>query len=313
MTRAEKMRNARENPHVTFAEYLKIRTNSIPIFVFEGKDCPSYYLGHIKRLDHDVVFKQIIARGKKNVLALRGLIKRNASTLNDVVLYFVDHDFDLFPGRNEFSDVYVTRGYSIENEVFCWLAIEAFLRSCFDIADQDDENSINEVKNLFYKWAKDYYTVSTELHKGFYVCRRNSIQCNPGNDLKNYIYLDFCADNFTKKYDTIEQLFGCLGVGINDICQAVAALGSDEDFVELDSKTHWRGKFHFSFLKEFLNYIFLQRLNGNKPFLRAARPSVNPAHGSLLAILSAYVPAPDCLIVFLKNMLNNRAPYLPPS
>ncbi|MFC7207507.1 DUF4435 domain-containing protein [Comamonas endophytica] len=152
MDRVDQLRAARSSPHVSFTEYLKLRAKSTGIFlIFEGKQCPTVYVGWLRQLLKKCteLGAQIIARGKKNVLSLRELILKNPETAKDNNLYFVDRDYDVEPKSGSLPDVYVTRGYAIENELIDWNIIENFIRAYFDIADYYDNEALEIAKKDF--------------------------------------------------------------------------------------------------------------------------------------------------------------------
>lgn len=295
------MRAARGVVQVAFSEYLKIRSNDASVLVFEGKQCPVFYFGKFGGILGGKSVRQLIARGKRNVLDLRDLIKRNVSTSGDKVVYFVDKDFDLEPKPGDFSDIYVTRGYSIENEFFCWSAVEGFVRANFDIADASDEAALVEIKDLFHRSVEGYIKAAFDLHKVVYICRRNSVRCMPGEDIGSFFRFDWASIKFDAAYHDMGSLLSLLDVPESDRASVEAAFPLDSSFENLDPFMDWRGKFHFSFLRIWLLSLAGARVKGVAPFARSARIAVDPAHPSLLGVFSGYVGAPPCLDPFMKS------------
>jgi hypothetical protein len=301
MTRVEMLRAARGVAQVAFAEYLKIRASGAPILVFEGRQCPSFYIGKVVSILGTDSVKQIIARGKRNVLELRDLIKRNLSTAKDVVVYFVDKDFDAAPTPGEFPDVYVTRGYSIENEYLKWGAVECFIRANFDIADASDEQALSELREFFELSLESYLRASTELHKTVYLCRTESIRCLPGDEITAFLRVDWMAQSVSAVYTSYDALFDLLSIGEADRSSITQKLPLPSQFEALEPVMDWRGKYHFHFLKLLLSHIAAARVKGARPFARGAKISVDPSHPSLLSSLSAHVGTPPCLVSFLRG------------
>lgn len=303
MTRLEMMRVARSAVQVAFSEYLKIRSIGVPVLVFEGKQCPTFYIGRLQAILGEVSVRQVIARGKRNVLELRDLIKRNISTTNDTVLYFVDRDFDATPKAGDYPDVYVTRGYSIENEYLKWSTIERFIRANFDIADSSDEQALVEMKAIYEQSLERYLSASGELHKTVYLCRTTSTRCLPGEDIAAFFRVDWTSMTVSAVYQNVDSLFSILAVEEPERAGLEVQLRSITPFENLEPVMEWRGKFHFSFLRLLLINIAAARVKGTHPFARAARIGVDPNHPSLLSALSVYVVTPPCLESFLKASL----------
>jgi hypothetical protein len=300
MMRAEMMRQARSTVQVTFSEYLKIRTPDAQILIFEGKHCPTFYIGRVATLLEGRKIGQLVARGKKNVLELKELIERNCSTKNDRALFFVDRDFDRHPEPGEFDDVYVTRGYAIENECIHWPIIESFLRANFDIADADDESAIESLKNDFERVAGFYANAMKSVHRMIFVCQRNSIRCLPGDDAVRFLEVNFSTHAVNTRFTSLEELASLLQVPPDQQPLAISKMPLAADFERLDWRLQWRGKYHFDFVRRFLIWAAAARIAGAAPFRRSAKPVVDPAHPSLLGSVFACVPTPLCLIDFVR-------------
>lgn len=303
MTRVEVLRAARGSAHVAFAEYLKIRSTGIPVLVFEGKQCPAFYINKIILLLGTQELRQVIARGKSNVLELRDLIRRNIATTKDIVLFFVDKDYDSEPASGEFEDIYVTPGYSIENECVRWPVIEAYIRANFDVADADDEAAVAEVKTMYESGWNRYLQVSKELHKAVFVCRHSSTRCLPGDDLGTYLRVDWAARTVSAIFRSQEELLELLKIRAQDRPAVISQLAAVLAFDSLDSLSEWRGKFHLSFVRSLLLDVAGRRIGGRDPFKRATRIGVDPAHPSLLPMMSAYVQVSECLESFIRTKL----------
>lgn len=309
MTRAEMMRAAREVVQVTFSEYLKIRTRDIPTLVFEGKQCPSFYVGKIAAIVGGLEVRQLIARGKRNVLELRDLIRRNVTTVNDLVLFFVDRDFDEHPAPGELEDVYVTRGYSIENELLAWSVLESFVRANFDVADADDERALREIQRDYLAAWDAYCDASRDLHKLVFVCRRGSVRCLPGDELNRFFDIDWTVPLVQARFNSIGELAELLKVDTAARAHVEGEIAGSIDFDQLEPQMRWRGKYHFDLAKGFLARAASARLRGMPPFSRAAGIVVDPGHPSLLGALAAHAAPPECLVGFVKSAELRGAGY----
>jgi hypothetical protein len=306
MNRVESLRAARSSPQVVFSEYLKLRARfSGIVLVFEGRECPSVYVGWVFKHYHfgQQQLEQIIARGKKNVLELRNIITNNRTTTRDLNIYFVDKDFDENPKQGTYLDVYVTRGYSIENEVITREVVERYIHSHFDIADADDAAAKTEALLLFDKLLAEYFTASRLFHHLVYACRRCKVQFTPNNDISQYIEI-MCAQAIAKPLcgdiDALLEHCAILPQDSNDI---KAYIHSDNSFATLDPTRDWRGKFHLSFLRCYFIFLRDSRLKGHSPFSRIAKMSADPAHPAFLSQLAQLMNPPNCLLVFLDKFV----------
>lgn len=306
MTRAEMMRQARSTVQVTFAEYLKNRAPDAQMLIFEGKNCPTFYIGKITLLLEGQKIRQLVARGKKNVLELKELVERNNSTANDEVFYFVDRDFDVHPQPGEIDRVYVTRGYAIENECIDWDSIENFMRANFDIADSDDENALSILKSDFHMAIGHYRNATRSLNNMIFVCRRNSIRCLPGEDAGKFLEIDFNTHSVRERLSTLDDLALALQVPTEQKAVAISQMSVSRDFDNLDWRLQWRGKYHFDFLRRFLIWAATARISGTAPFKRAAKPVIDPAHPGLMGLLFACIPTPSCLVDFVHTTSQKR-------
>ncbi|QTD45829.1 DUF4435 domain-containing protein [Ottowia testudinis] len=307
MTRVEKLRAARGGAHVAFAEYLKVRSTGLPVLVFEGKLCPAFYINKIVLVLGTLDHRQVIARGKRNVLELRDLIRRNLATAKDVVLFFVDKDYDREPTSGEFDDVYVTPGYSIENECVRWSVVEAYIRANFDVADADDEAAIASIRTMYESGWNTYVRESKDLHKAVFICRYASTRCLPGDDLGAYFRVNWEEGTVSATFGTQNELLERLQIGETDRSTVIAQLANALAFDSLDALREWRGKFHLSFVRSLLSHVAQRRIGGLAPFKRAARIGVDPKHPSLLAMMSAYVQVPECLERFIRAGFAHRS------
>lgn len=304
MDRVEKMRAARNSPHVCFTEYIKLRAKSQGlVLVFEGKQCPTAYIGWLQQLFQGcyVVGGQIIARGKRNVLVLRDLILRNPQTGSDRNMYFVDKDYDLEPKLGSFPDVYVTRGYSVENELVLWSSLESFIRAYFDIADSEDQEALRFSGELYESTFSLYVEEARELHRVVYVCHRCGIDCFPGDSVFSYVHVDWVSGAVERSYQSQHELFELLRIDRNEWAKVAAALGVVDGFDELNPVKDWRGKFHFSFVRSFLTYLKQARMSGVDPFKRVAKLNADPTHPSLIGLLGSISARPPCLTMFVEQ------------
>lgn len=308
MDRIDELRTARTSPQVIFSEYLKLKSRGIGIVVvYEGKQCPAFYHRWVMQAMNGTSLGQIIARGKKNVLALRDLIARNPRTAADVTIYFVDRDYDDAPKPGELPDVYVTRGYALENELVNWATVEQYIRACFDIANADDQLAMAKAQELFEKAFEAYIVAATDLHMVIYVCRAHHLPCTPGEEISDYISFDWEAATASRKHESLDSLLAALGVSDSDRTAIHTFLEEPSDFSKLSPILEWRGKFHYTFVKKYLMHLSEMRRSGRQPFSRRAKIDVDPGHPSTFTALASFSAQPRCLAAFLEGFKTSCA------
>lgn len=299
------MRQERDSKTVLYSEYLKMKGKKDGfIVVFEGKECPSVYKNWFRYLNFNRIVGQIISRGKRKLLELRELIKKNFPKDNDVI-FFSDKDYDSHPGKSTFPEVYITNGYSIENDIIQWEYIRNYIESYFDIANNDDNISLEEIRNVYEHLFEQYKGASREVHKLVYLCRINVISCFPGESIFDFIEFDKNNLTFNKKYSSITELFETLKIEEDKRAFLSKELENDDSFSKLNPLSDWRGKFHFSFLKKFMSYAKDLRVSGEPPFRRAVKINIDPAQPSLMGNIAAFSNPPMCLSTFI-NMQTGR-------
>jgi hypothetical protein len=260
------------------------------------------YLGWITQVIRGIVIAgQIISRGKKHVLGLRDIVKENKCTMHDKTLYFVDKDFDDDPQPGQFSDVYVTRGYSIENELISWSIVEMYARAYFDIADDNDQAAVSKFAIEYEKLISSYIAVSAELQKTIHICRKNSWRCLPGDNPLDFFSIDWPSMQVRQVHSTLQEMLIALGIEAQDRHHVQMILPSPSTFEKLQPNMDWRGKFHFGMAKKFLIHMKDARVSGAVPFQRAAKVEADPAHPSVMGALASFCAPPECLVKFLEN------------
>lgn len=312
MTRVDNVRAARTSPHVIFSEYIKLRAKwKGLIVIFEGKHCPGVYVAWMSSAFPDRDFQQIITRGKRYSLELRDLIKKNLETNADLNLYFVDRDFDRTPGPGDCDDVYVTRGYAIENEMLEPRVLGRYLRAYFDVNSPVDNDIVDCACQIYSSMFDLYIAKSKDLQRVIYVCHQAVINCYPGEDVGLFFDIDWSKASVKERCQTLEQWLDVLKVALPDKVNVLARVGIEESFEEFDPTSRWRGKLHFDFLKKYLVHLADARRRGSPPFNEAAKIVSDPSHPSLMVQLAGFTQPPECFVTFVRKYLEMHSPPTP--
>lgn len=309
--RIETLRRARNAPHVTFASYLKTRHRFEVMLVFEGIECPTVYMGWVSHTLIGIRTGHLIAQGKRNVLELRDIVRRNSETAEDVIGYIVDRDYDLTPAVDAHSDVYVTGGYAVENELIERSTVERFMSAHFGIVDANDVEDVARALDLYEDLILKYFLSTYLPHKVVFVCRRLSIRCTPGSDASSFIDWTWGSDEVSPRTTDLAELLEILKVDETQVPRLLAALEDDSEFDTLDPMSEWRGKYHLSFVRRFLVGIAGARRDGTMPFRNRGRVITDPASPSLMSVLASQVQTPQRLRVFLRVLEGRLAASIP--
>jgi hypothetical protein len=310
-TNVDHLRNSRKNPLVPFTSYLAIRGSSnrvsnAPVLVFEGMQCPQFYLAMLCKVYASIENQQIIAHGKETVLGVHKLIRTNPQTCNDDVLFFVDRDYDRSPEPGSFRDIYVTPGYSIENEIIDCNVVKTFIRANFNVDDCLDREALENIVNNFKRLWTSYCIASVDLHKLIFLCRRFEIPLQLPNKIDNILEIDIEQLEVRHLFDSIEALASFLNVDDHKFNCALADAALIGEFNELDPATRWRGKYHLEIVKRYLGYLADNRRRGLPPFSRNSNIVLDPDHSGLLAALVGCRGPMQCLNHFFANALREQ-------
>jgi hypothetical protein len=108
----EKLKGARESVAVLKLRLASLRAK-LPkslVFAFEGDDDKIVYYQWIRRIKPSLDYEPFPCKGKRRVIQLREMLKRDLNKLGEGVYFFVDRDFDLedVPGCNFSERTFIT-------------------------------------------------------------------------------------------------------------------------------------------------------------------------------------------------------------
>lgn len=256
-----KHEQSRQKANIRYHNFLnKYRKDDKIEYIFcEGDEDIAYYSHAIKQLYPQLKIVKIPAGGKDNVILLNSYFDWTRFNQNQL-LFFVDRDMSYWLGMDgAFPDnIYVTDGYSIENDVvkeehfMCFLEdlcgfalateeelsnIKSFYREKW-ISFTENSKYIMAALTISFKHSGEHLAKYIE-HKDMIKIRRENVWVNEYKDLtlKNYIDQIFRIE--PKHQEEIEALIKRF------------ALESTEYYV--------RGKWAISFLVKMINCIVQER------------------------------------------------------
>lgn len=309
MNLLDRVRAERESHSVALMEYIKLRQRFDGIiFVFEGKQCPVFYSHWITYSQVTKKYRQLIARSKKNVLKLYQLIMRNEQESSRAVVFCVDNDFDTTRiSESDKPQIYITRGYSIENELLPWSTLEKFILAHFDISNDADNSSLENLALLYESNKINFFHATKIFNHVVFACRRLGVTCTLPNGLMDFIDFQFESQKFSNNISSIDEVFDLFKIHPDDRGCISLYIKQNEEFQLLNPEMDWRGKFNYDFLREFLIFLTEARRAGKPPFSKKSKPEIDPTHTGLFSALAASTLPSTCFIDFCQqNGLTSR-------
>lgn len=307
------MATASRDPAVALMKYNKLRgrqTNGL-VFAFEGHDDPIFYHTIAQRCSFESPFHILVVDGKDMVLGLRKLLRESKeAVMGDGVAFFVDADFDGLKGHPPGSDLYVTPTYSIENILANLASLKSLLSLEFKLYEEGLHNDLDPILDLYSNALKDFYQKIRDVNRLIFFGRTKSrevINCG----IKA---LDDSSDRFfTFNKSSFQVMNQCGGEKIKEVVVFDADFDLsvvdmvDDDFNKLDPANQWRGKFQFSFFKQFLAALVEDRNSANSKHFTKGKGKVklNLATDSAFRLLSTACEVPPCLRSFFLALPAN--------
>ncbi|EKT4106233.1 TPA: DUF4435 domain-containing protein [Stenotrophomonas maltophilia] len=223
------------------------------IFVFEGDDDRAVYGAWMRQIDRGMVYEPFTCKGKSAVLRLKVSVDRDAAGLGDGVFFFVDHDFDGSRGVELNRNLYVTDGYSMENDLINWMAIEETLK--VELNCHSSPGARAALRNLFDAAYDSYLRASSDINFLIFAVRKLGVGTEGAlpNSVGRCvdISIDGAVRNFSVDAATVVR-------PVREISEFELTALAD-DFLRLEPRARYRGKFSFSFLINWLSIVASER------------------------------------------------------
>ncbi|TPJ52009.1 DUF4435 domain-containing protein [Mesorhizobium sp. B2-7-1] len=123
-------KSARESPAVLKLQLIQARgrCGELPILVVEGLDDKSIYSQWLRRIKASLRYEFFVCNGKRQVLGLCDLVRRDLSDLSKSIYFFIDRDFDDHSGFGPGPEIFMTDRYSVENYLVDDTVLDDILR-----------------------------------------------------------------------------------------------------------------------------------------------------------------------------------------
>jgi hypothetical protein len=191
------LRDARQRPAVLKYDFVTLRGRlpDVLIFAFEGDDDKIVYSHWIRRIRPELAYEPFPCKGKRNVLQLREMLKRDANNLSQGVYFFIDKDFDGLCGYDYDIGTFITTSYSIENYLVNELVLSEFLKNEFHCHAQPDVRQA--ILDGFNKLYTDFLTAAKAINFRIFVARLLEIRIVNNLPKKVTIFLTVELDKVT--------------------------------------------------------------------------------------------------------------------
>jgi hypothetical protein len=238
----------------------------------------------------------VLCDGKRGVLRLLNYVRQKYGK-DPGILFFVDRDLDDFLDGNVIDDfLYVTDGYSIENDFISPTAFHYILSDVYSL-DEDDEVLTKQCER-FEKALDEFAEVMLPLMAWVVEVRAlggnlnlNNIQLAEIVDLSD-IYLPKRRKGALKAFHN-----SCaVNLSLKNSCGIKAVL---KKFEEHPSRNLVRGKYLLWFFTRFLSGFKLELQAAQKAGERHTFMNVEIDDRNIFQLLSGLLPAPNSLRVFL--------------
>lgn len=209
MSMIETHEKALDSENVLYHEFLLIykKCKKLVYGIIEGKEDPSFYRGLIENmLPSEWRVKLITAGNKVKVLKAHESFDWNRFDKHQIC-FFIDSDLSEFIGDIWLQDqnIYVTDGYSIENEVLNHTTLERVLEEILNILELD-ENELETITNLFEDGRSYFAEKLTPIMVQIISWKRDSQRaCLENIEMKDLFEFDKGEIALRSKYQTVDE------------------------------------------------------------------------------------------------------------
>lgn len=299
-------RQARESVLVIVHEFLAcFRRGGCAVYAFfEGKQDASFYMNAFQNtVPAEWEIRRWACGSKERVYEVHARLDWNRYP-KDAVLFFVDRDLSEYLGEpyNPAPNVYVTDGYSIENDCVTQGVCLRLLQEICGLAELAPQE-VDDILRVFEEELHRFHAEVTPII-GWYVCCRRKL-------------LRPCMDNIrmkdvfgvTRARLTVRTPEDC--ESLTEYCEQICKVtldGNGRNDVEAESqrlassgppKTYIRGKYEIWFLVEFVNGVYEECVDLFASVKRRPKRHVQLGTGNAAEIIGPRANVPDSLATFL--------------
>lgn len=298
--------NASVSP-VYHAFLIKYKPNDKVVHGFvEGKDDPSFYQGYIENILPESWEVKLWASGNKsNVLSIFNDFEWARFPRNRFA-FFIDRDLSEFINDDTPSDpcIYITDGYSIENEVVSRGTCRRVLKEVCNLSDMN-ETELDVILDLFENERRAFQVQMTPIMAWIIYWRRIGIVTHLNNiDMEKLFSFDSgkIVENqmpcgFSSKYEYIKNK---LNISCNDFDYSETI----NEFVGKSGPSKYvRGKYELWFLVGFILSVYKNINKFSSGHETPPKMHFTLSKSNAITIFSGRFRMPKSLRIFLKRTL----------
>ena len=289
------LRSARNNGAVLKHKLLELRS-IVPfdrIFIFEGDDDKIVYHSWIRRCANDIEYEPFVCQGKRKVLELYDILKRDKGNLIDGVYFFVDRDFDDLQGRPTDPHIFMTERFSLENYIVDCTTLKEIL-TC-DLHCHAVPIVRERILETFSMMLSDFSDAAKEANRRIYIGVKLGISVRiTQKDHKKIA--DIKLDHIVRSNTPCEEWILYDGQAAPEIPDQIIT-----EFDDLNPMHRHRGKFFFEFFRSFIQNLANDYERDDSLFFNGMnRTSKVRRNEFTLGSMAIKSPIPDSLNTFIQ-------------
>ncbi|MCT8124838.1 DUF4435 domain-containing protein [Alishewanella sp. BS5-314] len=313
MDRVILMQEQGSSHSVKFLEFTRIHSKKEIklICIFEGQD-EKYFSSRISLKIGQDKWSGINSGGKNVVLNLHEIISKHEIYKKSNYRCFIDRDFHYSFSNPEKDKIYITNGYSIENNYVSESVFKRILACEFNITEfnensedfdkciktfNDRLNEHNKAVHKFNCWVKAHRLMENRNE----APRSLNVQ-----SIKISALIDVSLDRVRRVYsDNPEELFKDYD---NLILNQRFVEEADNILNNLDVTLAYRGKQQLEFFRLFLTKLKEDRVAKTQRFFsKKGKVNLSLSKDNCISELSQYADVPDCLNSFFDDIARQLA------
>lgn len=219
-------------------------------------------------------------------------------------MFFIDKDLSDYTGEDTPDDtnVYVTQGYAIENELCTYNTFIKTLKYYYGLNDieDSDETMINQ---LYHAWWVSFCALSEPIMAQILYWKTNRVNSN---------YANFKIQNMFEIKNNVLQRDGLLSSDDAVIRELFKQSGIQYSWIDISAyktllnekhppEEYIRGKYVLAFFVKALRYISSNASNV-LPSKIAARPTISLGYEDAVSKLCGIMRTPETLRTFFQSM-----------
>lgn len=243
------LRSARSRPVVAKLELAKLRSTlpDAPVLAFEGDDDKIVYNQWIGRIRPEFRYVNFPCGGKGHILSLRKLLQNDQTGLRNGVHFFIDRDYDDLRGHEDGPDIFMTDKYSVENYFLDPEVLDSALEIEFHCHAAPELRA--QLLETFERLYEEFLNVTHNANSRLYVARKLNLEIKPLptaiGKIASVSLTEVQAGSLSD-----EEIVCYIEEPDPTLVGPLQA-----EFLELDRRARFRGKFALLFLTKWLREL----------------------------------------------------------